>query len=75
MAKKKGQGQIRICDNNRDSFIGTLHNVLLALDICDKLFSNIMLINLSHNCLSDKGFCTCTLATRRKKAGTLIRGT
>ena len=37
-AKKKGKVRINMCDNNGDNFIATLHNVILALDICDRLF-------------------------------------
>ena len=44
--KQKGQVQIRIFDNNRDPFIATLHNVILAPDICHISFSIIMLIDL-----------------------------
>ena len=36
--KQKGQVRIKMCDNNGDTFITTLHNVLLAPDLCDKLF-------------------------------------
>ena len=43
--KQKGQVQIKMCDNNGDTFIATLHSVLLAPDICNRLFSIIMLIN------------------------------
>ena len=28
MTKHKGQVQIKMCDNNRDTFIATFHNVL-----------------------------------------------
>ena len=38
MAKQKGKVQIIMCDNNGDPFIMTLHNVILAQDICDRLF-------------------------------------
>ena len=38
MAKQKGQVQIKMCDGHGDPFIATLHNVLLAQDICDSLF-------------------------------------
>ena len=38
MAKQKGQERIKVCDNNGDPFIKTLHNVLLAPDLCDRLF-------------------------------------
>ena len=36
--KQKGQVQIKMCDYNRDTFITTLHNVLLAPDLCDRFF-------------------------------------
>ena len=57
-AKQKGQLRIKMCDNNGDTFIATLHNVLLAPDLCDRLFSIITLMNLGHTCLFHKGFCT-----------------
>ena len=41
MAKQKVQVRIKICDDNTDTFIVILHNVLLALDLCDRLFSII----------------------------------
>ena len=56
--KQKGQIRIKMCDNNGDSFITTLHNLVLAPDLCDRLFSIIMLMNLGHTCLLRKGFCT-----------------
>ena len=58
MAKQKGQVQIKMCDNNRYPFIATLHYILLAPDLCDKLFSIITLMNLGHTCLFLKEFCT-----------------
>ena len=54
--KQKGQVQIKMCDNNRDTFIATFHNVILVSDICNWLFSNITLINLGHTCLFIKWF-------------------
>ena len=57
-AKQKGQVRIKMCDNNRYPFIATLHNLILASDLCDRLFSIITLINLGHTCLFHKGFCT-----------------
>ena len=39
-AKQKGQVRIQICDDNGDTFIATLHNVLLATDLCDRLSRN-----------------------------------
>ena len=57
-AKQKRQVQIKMCDDHEDTFIATLHNVLLAPYLCDRLFSIIKLMNLGHACLLDKGFCT-----------------
>ena len=37
-AKQKGQVQIKMCDDNGDPLIATLHNVLLAPYLCDGLF-------------------------------------
>ena len=50
-AKQKGQVRIKMCDNNGNNFIATLHNVLLAPDLCDRLFSIIMSMNSGHTCL------------------------
>ena len=44
-AKQKGQVQIKMCNNHGDPFIATLHSVLLAPDLCDRLFSIITLMN------------------------------
>ena len=57
-AKQKRQVQIKMCDDHEDPFIATLHNVLLAPYLCDRLFSIITLMNSGHNCLFHKGFCT-----------------
>ena len=54
-AKQKGQVRIKMCDNNRYPFIATLHNVFLAPELCDRLFSIITLINSGHTCLFCKG--------------------
>ena len=37
-AKQKFQVKIKMCDDHGDPFIATLHNVLLAPDLCDRLF-------------------------------------
>ena len=37
-AKQKGQVRIKMCDDHGDLFIATLHNVLLAPYLCDRLF-------------------------------------
>ena len=57
-AKQNGQVQIQMCDDNGKSFIKTLHNVLLAPELCDRLFSIIKLMNSGHTCLFHKGFFT-----------------
>ena len=57
-AKQKVQVRIQMCDNNGDPFIATLHNVILAPDLCGRLFSIITLMNSGHNCLFHKGFFT-----------------
>ena len=54
--KQKGQVQIKMCDNNEDLFIATLHNVLLAPYLYDRLFSIIKSMNLGHTRLFQKGF-------------------
>ena len=57
-AKQKGQVQIKMCNDNVDTFIATLNNVLLETDICNILFSDITLMNLGHTFLFHKGFFT-----------------
>ena len=57
-AKKKCQVRIRMCDDNGYPFIAMLHNVLLAPELCDRLFSIIMLMNSGHTCLFHKEFFT-----------------
>ena len=66
-AKQKVQVQIKMCANNRDPFIVTLYNVLLARDLCGGLFSIITLMNLGHTCLFHKGFCTVYFGEKDKK--------
>ena len=55
---KKGQVRIKIIDDHGYPFIASLHNVLLAPYLCDKLFSIITLINSVNTSLFHKGFCT-----------------
>ena len=57
-AKPNGQVQIKMCNDHGDPFIATLHNVLLAPDLWNRLFSIITLMNSGHTCLFHKGFCT-----------------
>ena len=45
IARKKRQVQIKVYDNNRDPFIATLKKILLAPDICNRLFIFIKLMN------------------------------
>ena len=60
-----------MCNDNEDPIIATLHNVLSAQDLCDRLFSNITLMNSVHNCLIHKGFCTVYFGAKENNAGTL----
>ena len=57
-AMQKRQFQIIICDDNGDTFTASYHDVLSTEDLWAGLFSSIMLINLGHICLFQKGFCT-----------------
>ena len=60
-----------MCDDNGNYFIATLHYVLLASDLCDRLFSIISLMNSRHNCLFHKGFCTVYFGAKENNAVTL----
>ena len=64
-AKQKGQVRIKMCDDNGNIFIATLHNLLLAPYLYDRLFLIITLINSKHNCLFHKGFSPYTSEQRR----------
>ena len=64
--KQKVQILIKLCDNNRDTLIAGLYNMLLAPDICDSLISIITLMNSKHTCLFQKCFCIVYFGTRRK---------
>ena len=70
-AKQKGQVRIQMCDDNGKPFIATLHNVLLAPDLCNRLFLIITLMNSGHICLFHKGFCTVYFGAKDKNALTL----
>ena len=69
--KQKGQVRIKMCDNNGDPFIATLHYVILAPSLCDRLFSIITLMNSGHTCLFQKGFCTVYFGAKENNAVTL----
>ena len=71
IAKQKEQVRIKMCDNNRDPFIATFHNILLATDLCNRLFSIITLMNPGHTCLFHKGFCTVYFGAKEKIVVTL----
>ena len=66
-AKQKGKLQIKMCGNNRDTFVATLHNVLW-----NQIYAIIILIitsiDLGHTCLFHKGFCTLYFRDREKNA-------
>ena len=62
---------MQMCNDNRKTFIATLYNVLLAPDLCDRLFSIITLINAGHTCIFHKGFCTVYFGEEKKNAVTL----
>ena len=55
-AKQKGSVRIQMCDNNGKTLVATLYNVLLAPDLCDRLFSIITLMNAGNTCLFHKWF-------------------
>ena len=60
-----------MCDDNGKTFIATLYNVLLALDLCNRLFSIITLMNTGHTYLFHKGFFTVYFGAEKKNAITL----
>ena len=67
-AKQKGQVRIQMCDDNGKTFIATLYKVLLAPELCDRLFSIITLMNAGHTCLFQKGFCTVYFGSYKRSA-------
>ena len=71
MAKQKRQIQMKMCDNNGNIFIATLHNGLLALDRCDRLFLIITLISFGHTCLFNKVFLMVYFGYRKENAVTI----
>ena len=60
-----------MCDNNGNTFVAALYNVLLALDLCDRLFSIITLMNAGHMCPFHKRFCTVYFRAKEDNAVTL----
>ena len=70
-AKQKGQVRIQMCENYGESFIATLYNVLLAPDLCFRVFLIITLMNARHTCIFHKGFCTVYFGSDNRNAITL----
>ena len=60
-----------MCDDNEKTFIATLYNVILAPDLCNRLFSIIILMNVGHTCIFHKGFFTVYFLAEKKNAITL----
>ena len=56
-AKQKVSVRIQMFDDNGKTFVATLYNVLLAPELCDRLFSIIKLMNAGNTFLFHKGFC------------------
>ena len=73
--KKTGEVKIKTRDNNGKPSIDTLYNILLALDLCDSLFSIIALMNLVQTSLFHKGFCMVLFIVNEKNASTLPHST
>ena len=57
-----------MCNDNGNTFIAKLHNVLLAPDLYDGLFSIITLLNSRHTCFYYKTFCTVYFKKRKENA-------
>ena len=62
-------------DNKGESFIATVYNVLLAPDLCDRLFSIITLMSAGHTCLFHKRFCTVYFGAKEDNAVILPHST
>ena len=58
-AKQKVLVKRKNCNDEGNPFIATLHNVIFTQDICNKLFSNITLMNLGQLFFT-KNFAQCT---------------
>ena len=69
--KQKGQVRIKFCDNNGNTFITTLYILLLAPDLCDRLFSIITVMNSGHTFIFHKGFCTVYFGAQKTNSVTL----
>ena len=60
-----------MCDDNGKKFVATLYNVLLAPDLCDRLFSIVALMNAGNKCLFHEGFCTVYFGAKEDNVVTL----
>ena len=70
-AKQKGRVHIQMCNDNGKTFIAIIYNVLLAPDLCDRLFSIITLMNAGNTCIFHKGFCIVYFGAEKKNVVTL----
>ena len=70
-AKQKCSVRIQMCDDKGKTFVVTLYNVLLAPDLCDRLFSIVLLMNAGHTCLFHKVFYTVYFGVKEDNAVTL----
>ena len=68
--EQKGKVQIKMCNNNGNTFITTFYYVLLAPDLCNSLFSIVTLMNSVLTCLFHKCFCTVYFWEKEKNAVT-----
>ena len=62
-AKQTGKLQIFIHDDNGKRFIAMLYDVLFSPELCDQIFSIILLINLVHTYIFHKGFFMVSFTT------------
>ena len=60
-----------MCDDNGKTFIATLNNVLLAPDLCNRLFSIMTLMNAGHTCIFPNGFWEVYFEADKRNAITL----
>ena len=60
-----------MCDDNGKTFIATLYNVLLAPELCNRLFSIITLMNSGYTCMFHKVFYMMCFGEKYKNAVTL----
>ena len=67
-AKQKGSVHIQMCNDNGKKSVATLYNVLLAPDLCNRLFPIITLMNAGHTCLFHKWFCTVYFGAKEDNA-------